>query len=206
VPNARSALECGLAAIEHAQLLDLLQYFLDLSRGMRGRRFPKRTLHRSTVLARSLDSRSPLRQQRRGTPFDDGTGQSCLVLTVHVDDRRPQITIAQHDQSMLLKPATCKLQQPLPIAGTGHGSYHHAIPTSTHAAGPPIATENRAPRGPLAGARAACADVDTFADDAHSACYKIIINRMRDSLRERRFISLSLYLFWVLTTVEPSLK
>jgi hypothetical protein len=38
------------------------------------------------------------------------------VLTDRFDDHRPQITIAQHDQSMLGKPATCKLQQPLPIA------------------------------------------------------------------------------------------
>jgi hypothetical protein len=84
---------------------------------MLGRRFPKPALHRGTALVRLRHGRSPLRQQQRVNPFDDGTGEPCLVLTDRLDDHHPQITFAQHDQSMLVKPATCKLHQPLPIAG-----------------------------------------------------------------------------------------
>jgi hypothetical protein len=60
--------------------------------------------------------RSSLRQQQRVNPLDDATGEPRLVLTDRFDDHRPQITVAQHDQSMLVKPPTGKLQQPLPIA------------------------------------------------------------------------------------------
>ena len=98
------------------QQLDPLKYFLDLSRGMLGRRFPKAALHCGTALVRLRHGRSPLRQQQRVNRFDDGTGEPCLVLTDRLDDHHPQITFTQHDQSMLVEPATCTLQQPLPIA------------------------------------------------------------------------------------------
>jgi hypothetical protein len=38
------------------------------------------------------------------------------VLTDRLDGRHPQITFAQHDQSMLVEPATFTLQRQPPIA------------------------------------------------------------------------------------------
>jgi hypothetical protein len=102
---------------QRGQQLDPLQYFLDLSRGILGRRFPPSQL--CTVLPFWCGCVTAARRCANNggsTPFDDGTGEPRFVLTDRLDDHRPQITIAQHDQSMLVKPATCKLQQPLPIA------------------------------------------------------------------------------------------
>jgi len=66
---------------QRGQQLDPLKYFLDLSRGMLGRRFPKPALHRRTALVRLRHSRSPLRQQRRVNAFDDATGGPRFALT-----------------------------------------------------------------------------------------------------------------------------
>jgi hypothetical protein len=47
----------------------------------------------------------------------NAAGERRLVASDRLGDHRAQIPLAQHDQLMLVQPATCKMQQSLPIGG-----------------------------------------------------------------------------------------
>jgi hypothetical protein len=65
----------------------------------------------------SRDRGAPLGEQQRIEGVMNAAGERCLVASDRLGDHRAQIPLSQHDQLMLVQPATCKLQQSLPIGG-----------------------------------------------------------------------------------------
>ena len=102
---------------ESVQHLDPLKYLLDLPRRVLGWCRPEPALQGGAAVVRLRDRGAPLGEQQRIEGVMNAAGERRLVASDRLGDHRAQIPLAQHDQLMLVQPATCKLQQSLPIGG-----------------------------------------------------------------------------------------
>src|ERR1700677_168668 len=107
-----------LIDLERGQQLDPLQYPIDLSRGMLGRRGPQPALHGGAVRSRLRQRPPPLRQQIRIDRLDDLANQRRLMLANRLGDVAPQFTLSWNNLLMIVEPSACELQQSLPITGS----------------------------------------------------------------------------------------
>src|SRR5258706_1960254 len=103
---------------ESVQHLDPLKYLLDLPRRVLGWCRPEPALQGGAAVVRLRDRGAPLGEQQRIEGVMNAAGERRLVASDRLGDHRAQIPLAQRDQLMLVQPATCKLQQSLPIGGT----------------------------------------------------------------------------------------